>query len=136
MSWQTRFPIPLSIRSCDFPAHGLPTGFSTWLRSLRVANSAPETVQALVVEPVFIPAGRLAGTEVPPSLLDEQALQPPPDVAIKFSELLVRVPGSEVVAPTPKELVQLADDSLEVRTDALPAGEVSDSLSCPFHRTR
>ena len=34
------FPIPLSIRACGFPAHGLPMVFLTWLRSLRIADGA------------------------------------------------------------------------------------------------
>jgi hypothetical protein len=32
------FPIPLSIRTCGFPAYGLSTVFLTWLRRLRVGG--------------------------------------------------------------------------------------------------
>ena len=44
---QTRFHIPLSIRACGFPAHGLPMIFWTLLRSLRVADGAGQAVQAV-----------------------------------------------------------------------------------------
>jgi hypothetical protein len=50
-----RFPIPLSIRACGFPAHGLPMIFWTWLRSLRVADGAAKPVQAVPVKPLFGP---------------------------------------------------------------------------------
>jgi hypothetical protein len=53
-----RFPIPLSIRTCRFPAYGLPTVFLTWLRCLWVTDSAHQLVQALVVEPVAGPKKR------------------------------------------------------------------------------
>jgi hypothetical protein len=52
---QTRFPIPLSIRACGFPAHGLPMIFLTWLRSLWVADGAAKSVQAVPVEPLLSP---------------------------------------------------------------------------------
>jgi len=48
---RARFPIPLSIRTCGFPAYGLPTVFWTWLRCLRVSDGSVQMVQALVVEP-------------------------------------------------------------------------------------
>jgi hypothetical protein len=41
---QTRFPVPLSIRACNFAARGSPMIFLTWLRSPRVANGATQTV--------------------------------------------------------------------------------------------
>ena len=56
------FPIPLSIRACGFPAHGLPMVFLTWLHRLRVANGAEQLVQALVVEPGRRPTVRLTGS--------------------------------------------------------------------------
>jgi hypothetical protein len=58
----TRFPIPLSIRACGFPAHGLPMIFLTWLRSLRVADDAAESVQAVPAEPFFRPRRGLTGS--------------------------------------------------------------------------
>ncbi|HEX3782709.1 MAG TPA: hypothetical protein VHX38_23835, partial [Pseudonocardiaceae bacterium] len=39
VSRRTRFPIPLSIRTCGFPAYGLPMIFSTWLRHPRITDS-------------------------------------------------------------------------------------------------
>jgi hypothetical protein len=56
-----RFPIPLSIRACGFPAHGLPMIFLTWLRGLRVADSAAKPVQAVPVEPLLSPLIGLSG---------------------------------------------------------------------------
>src|SRR5947209_3881742 len=76
VSVRTWFPIPLSIRTCGFPAYGLPTVFWTWLRSLGVADGAHELVQALVMEPVWRPPARLAGPEVAAPLHDEQAFEP------------------------------------------------------------
>jgi len=55
------FPVLLSIRACGFPAHGLPTVFLAWLRSFRVADSAHELVQTLVMEPGAGPTVRLTG---------------------------------------------------------------------------
>src|SRR5271166_3824237 len=69
---QDRLPIPLSIRACGFPAHGLPTGIWTWLRRLRVSDGPHELVQALVVEPGAGPTVRLTGPQVATALLDEQ----------------------------------------------------------------
>jgi hypothetical protein len=57
-----RFPFPLSIRACGFPAHGLPMIFCAWLRCLRVADGAAQTVQAVPVEPLFGPLIGLSGT--------------------------------------------------------------------------
>ncbi|MEE3850840.1 hypothetical protein VZC37_10895, partial [Gordonia sp. LSe1-13] len=34
LATRVRFPIPLSIRACGFPAHGLPMIFCAWLRCL------------------------------------------------------------------------------------------------------
>src|SRR4029077_3424466 len=59
-----RFPIPLSIRACDFPAHGLPMIFLTWLRSLRVAEGTAESVQSVPVKPLLGPVIGLASTQV------------------------------------------------------------------------
>ena len=56
------FPIPLSIRTCGFPAYGLPMIFLTWLRRLRVADGATQSVQAVPVEPVLVPLQDLPGT--------------------------------------------------------------------------
>src|SRR5262249_49907880 len=126
-----RFPIPLSIRACGFPAHGLPTVFVTWLRSLRVADGAHELMQALVVEPGARPAARLARPQVAAALLDEQALQPPHHVAVHGDEPRRRVPGAEVVAPSPKEQVQPPDDGLQLHPNLAPIGEGLDPLACP-----
>lgn len=46
-----RFPIPLSIRTCGFPAYGLLVIFLTWLRCLPIADRATELTQAVPVEP-------------------------------------------------------------------------------------
>ena len=57
-----RFPIPLSIRTCGFPAYGLPMIFCAWLRCLRIADGAAEPVQAVPVEPFLGPRLGLSGT--------------------------------------------------------------------------
>src|SRR5204862_6503320 len=77
------FPVPLSIRACGFPAHGLQLVCLTWLRRLRVADGAHELIQAMVVEPGARPEVRLAGTQVTAALLDQQAFEPPCDVPVE-----------------------------------------------------
>ena len=87
------FPIPLSIRACGFPAHGLPTVFWSGLRRLRVTDGAHQLMQALVVEPVARrPLVRLTGTKVAATLLDQQTFQPPRDVPVDLEELLDALP--------------------------------------------
>src|ERR1051326_2450603 len=56
-----RFPIPLSIRTCGFPAYGLPMIFCAWLRCLRIADGTAEPVQALSLEPLACPPPCLPG---------------------------------------------------------------------------
>src|SRR4029077_2867608 len=82
-----RFPCPLSIRACGFPAHGLPMIFLTWLRCLRVSDGATQAVQAVPVEPLFSPLIGLSSTRVAPPLLDHQAEQPPHHVPVDLDEL-------------------------------------------------
>src|SRR5262249_29982198 len=94
-----RFPIPLSIRACGFPAHGLPMIFVTWLRSLRVADGAAESVQAVPVEPLFGPLTSLSGTQVAAPLHHHQAEQTPRDVAVDLKELDGGVASTKVSAP-------------------------------------
>ena len=67
-----RFPIPLSIRACGFPAHGLPTVVLAWLRCLRITDSTHELMQALVVEPGFRPPRDLSRMEVASAFLDHR----------------------------------------------------------------
>src|SRR5207245_3379777 len=89
------FPIPLSIRTCRFPAYGLPTAVWTWLRRLRVSDGAHELVQALVVEPGSMPTVGLARPQVAAPLLDEQAAEPPRHVTVHGDELVGSVAGAE-----------------------------------------
>src|SRR6185503_17337782 len=97
-----RFPIPLSIRACGFPAHGLPMIFLTWLRSLRVADGAAKSVQAVPVKPLFSPLTGLPGTQVAAPLLDHQAEQPPHHIPVDLTEFDPGVAGAKVVAPPRK----------------------------------
>src|SRR6516164_936207 len=103
------FPVPLSIRTCGFPAYGLPTVFWTWLRCLWVSDGAHELVQALVVEPGGGPAICLAGMQVAATLFDQQTLQPPRHVPVHLNELVRGVAGAEVIPPSPQEQVQAPD---------------------------
>src|ERR1700752_3087589 len=66
------FPIPLSIRTCGFPAYGLPMIFLAWLSFLRVADGAPEPVQAVPVEPLLSPLPGLPGVQVATAFADHQ----------------------------------------------------------------
>src|SRR6185503_16465940 len=97
-----RFPIPLSIRACGFPAHGLPMIFCAWLRSLRVADGAAKSVQAVPVKPLFGPLTGLPGTQVPAPLLDHQAEEPPHHIPVDLTEFDPGVAGAKVVAPPRK----------------------------------
>src|SRR5580700_8647825 len=96
---QARFPIPLSIRTCGFPAYGLPMIFLAWLRCLGIADGARELVQAQPVKPLLSPLGRLPGTQVPAPFLDQKTVQAPRDVPVGLAELDGGVPGAEVVTP-------------------------------------
>src|SRR6266508_3325296 len=129
-----RFPFPLSIRACGFPAHGLPTVVWSWLRSFRVADSAEQLVQALVVDTVLSPTGRLTGTQVAAALLDEKPFEPPRHVTVELTELVGCVAGAEVVAPSPKEQVQRRERLFQLGSDPASIGEVSNPSACPFHR--
>jgi hypothetical protein len=86
------FPIPLSIRACGFPAHGLPMIFLTWLRSLRIADGPTEPVQTPLVEPVFGPLPGLAGTEVTAPLLDLESEESPHHVPVDWRNFLAAFP--------------------------------------------
>jgi len=70
-----RFPIPLSIRTCGFPAYGLPMILLTWLRSFRIADGAHELVQALVMEPGRCPSFDLTSPQVTTPLLDKKPFE-------------------------------------------------------------
>src|SRR5207244_1363206 len=96
---RARFPIPLSIRTCGFPAYGLPMIFLAWLRCPRIADRAAEPVQAVPVEPLLGPRLGLPGSQVATPLLDHHAAEPPAHVVVGLAELGGGVPGAEVVAP-------------------------------------
>ena len=49
---RARFPVPLSNRTCGFPAYGLPMVFLAWLRSPRIADGASQAIQAVPLKPV------------------------------------------------------------------------------------
>src|SRR5260370_7498501 len=99
------FPIPLSIRTCGFPAYGLPMIFLAWLRCPRIADGTAEPVQAVPVEPVLRPRPGLPGPQVPAPLLDHQPAQPFHDVVVGLPELAGGVPGPELVSPPPHHLL-------------------------------
>ena len=94
-----RFPIPLSIRTCGFPAYGLPMIFLAWLRCLRIADGAAQAVQAVPVEPLFCPLAGLSGSQVAAPLLDHEAAEPLHCIVVSLPELDGGVAGAEVVAP-------------------------------------
>src|SRR5258708_7640487 len=128
------FPIPLSIRTCGFPAYGLPMIFLTWLRCPRIADGAPEPVQAVPVEPVFRPRLGLTGPQVPAPLLDHQGAEPPHDVVVGLAELIGGVPGAEVVTPAAQDRIEVRDHVADVGPGAVPAGPVPDFRPEPLHR--
>ena len=94
-----------------------------------------QVVQALVVEPGRRPPICLTGTQVPTPLLDEQAEQSPPDVLVDLAELDGRIPGAEVVAPAPQELVQPSDDDRQLHSDLASIGDRLDLRPGTFHGT-
>src|SRR5258706_8627008 len=93
------FPIPLSIRTCGFPAYGLPMIFCAWLRCLRVADGAAQAVKAVPVKPLFRPRLSLTGPQVAASLLDHQAVEPPDHVLVGLAELIGGVSRAGVSSP-------------------------------------
>src|ERR1022692_4256340 len=108
------FPIPLSIRTCGFPAYGLPMIFLTWLRCLRIADGATQAVQAVPVEPVLGPRLGLSGSQVPAPLLDHQSAEPEHHVLVGLAELDGGVPGAEVVAPAAQDRIQVRDHIADI----------------------
>src|ERR1700730_17734496 len=132
---KARFPSHLSIRTCGFPAYGLPMIFCAWLRCLRIADRAGELVQAQPVQPFLGPLVRLPGAQVPAALLDQQAFQPPCGVPVDLTELDGGVPGAEVVTPAAQQRVQDRDHVTDVLDPyAVAAGTIPDLLPDALHR--
>src|SRR5258708_3547267 len=131
---QARFPIPLSIRTCGFPAYGLPMIFLAWLRCLRIADRASEPVEPVPVEPVFCPRLGLTGVQVPTPFPDHQGAEPPHDVVIGLAELPGGIPGAEVVPPAAQQRVQVRDDLADVCSRAVAAGTGVNFVPEPLHR--
>src|SRR5258708_9551828 len=131
---QARFPIPLSIRTCGFPAYGLPMIFLTWLRCLRIADRAAEPVEPVPVEPVLCPGLRLSGSQVPTPFLDHQATEPSHHVVVGLPELDGGVPGAEVVPPAAQQRGQVRDHLADISPCAVAPGAGVDFLPEPFHR--
>lgn len=104
---RARFRIPLSIRACGFPAHGLPMVFLAWLRSSRIADGASEAIKAMVLKPVTSPRIGTPGMQVTAVTFDEQTFQSPHDVAVDLVELVGGVPGTKVAAPATQNRVDL-----------------------------
>jgi hypothetical protein len=88
-----RPPIPLSIRTCGFPAYGLAMIFLTWLRCLRVADGAAEPVRAVLVEPLFRPRPGPPGSQVPARFLIIRLGEPVYHVAVGLADFGGGVPG-------------------------------------------
>ena len=86
-------------------------------------------MKALVVEPVRRPDVHLTGTQVTAALLDEQAFQSPCHVPVERDELVRRVAGAEVAAPSPQEQVESRDGLRQPGTDPSPTGEGLDLRS-------
>src|SRR5690606_29235861 len=123
---------PLSIRACGFPAHGLPMIFLTWLRSLRIANGAPQAVQAVPGEPVLVPCLRLTSTQIAAPLLDHQSTEAPDDVVVDLAELGGGVPSTKVVAPPTQDRSQVTNDDPDIRSCPVAAGAGLDLLTHPL----
>src|SRR6516164_203309 len=123
---RTCFPIPLSIRACGFPAHGLPMIFWTWLRRLWVADGATKPVQAVPVEPLCGPLIGLSSTQVAAPLFDHQAEQPPHHIPVDLGELIGGVAGAKVVTPPAQDWIQVRDHITDIQADAVTAGAVTD----------
>src|SRR4051812_5525192 len=128
------FPIPLSIRACGFPAHGLPMVFLTWLRGPWIADGASEPVQAPLVEPALSPLVGLSGMQVAAPLLHKQAPQPAHHIAVDLTELRGGVPGAEVVSPTAQDRVQVLDQPFDWNACTVATGAVPDFPTKPLHR--
>src|SRR6476659_9724560 len=128
-----RFPIPLSIRACGFPAHGLPMIFLTWLRSLRVADGAAKSVQAVPVKPLFSPLTGLPGTQVAAPLLDHQAEQPPHHIPVDLTEFDPGVAGAKVVAPPAQDRIEIRDHIANIGSDPVASGALPDLGSHSGH---
>src|SRR5215211_481517 len=100
-----RFQIPLSIRACGFPAHGLPMIFLASRREPRIADRAHQLVKAQLPKPVSSPLIGLSGAQVATVALDKQAPQSPGDVAVDLGELVGGVPAAKVASPAAQDRV-------------------------------
>src|SRR5215471_18896161 len=109
-----RFPIPLSIRTCGFPAYGLPMVFLAWLRCLRIADGAAQAVQAVPVEPFLCPRLGLPGVQVAAPLFDHQAVEPHDHIPVGLAELGGGIAGAEVVAPAAQDRVEVRDHVADI----------------------
>src|SRR5215475_808011 len=123
---RTRFPIPLSIRACGFPAHGLPMIFLTWLRSLRIADGATKTVQALPSKPLLCPLIELSSTQVATPLLDQKPFEPPHHIPVDLVKLGGGVASTKGIAPTAQERIQVRDQITDIESDPTAAGAVAN----------
>jgi hypothetical protein len=124
-----RFPIPLSIRACGFPAHGFPMNFWTWLHSFRVADGAHGRVQALVVEPgTALQGSAWPGRRLRRCLMSKRFRRHVTNRSMKMN-LCAAFPVRKVVAPAPKKPVQTCDDVVfQLLSDLASSGERTESL--------
>src|SRR6266540_683149 len=129
---RARFPIPLSNRACDLPAHGLPMVFRTWLRGSRIADGPTEAMEAVALKPFPGPGAGLAGRQVSALPLDEQAAEPVDDVSVQGIEHAGGVAGSKVGAPAPQDRVDRRDRLADVGVAVVPAGPGLDLLAQPL----
>src|SRR5262245_24447731 len=90
------------------------------LRSLRVLNGAVQAVQPVLLEEFGRPRIDFSRAEVASLSLLEEATQPPPHVGVDPRELVHGIPGAEVMTPTAKHGVQVADQHPHI-LDPVPA---------------
>src|SRR5262249_43351672 len=133
------FPVPLSIPCVRFSRTRLNDDLRGMaLRGPGVANGSHQLEQSLLMQPCARPEIGLSRAKVAALALDEQALEPPFDVAVDLSELLGGVPGPEVVAPSAQDRVQFRDHLADVLDPAATAtiGLDFDLGSNALHRAQ
>src|SRR5436190_1981795 len=80
------------------------------------------------------PANHLSRLEVATFAFDQETAQTIDHVRVEVVELLVGVPGAEVLAPTPDDRIEIGDHLADVRVASPPRGLLPHALPNALHR--
>ena len=101
----------------------------------RIPNRAAQTDKPQGLEERTTPGPRPTGPQTGTRALEQQAAQTPPHVVVELSEVVRRIPRSEILPPPPKNPVHVRDDQTQVRVTAASRGQRPHAGSHLLHRT-